>query len=273
VSCKSLQRIAQVLIWVSMRAYLPYLATFASLVLLSGCGSSNDESSTTTSTTKVPDFVAVDGIFSDPNHFEAGTWKGVRAIVTGMGEVAWENLFLIGTDDGENWFTLVGGFDKDGKDFYIDFSSKGGPKNLEGEYANGTITFSDGNKWTRMVDQSCSKILASQILSPSPTNGVYRDVNCSDCGKDSWEKVRFVSDMLGDTTEDHLYIIGSDDGSDFWFATGDVDRTAGTVRVDLSLVDGPIVDASWDAEGISGEGLEWKHLDEPCSGTPTMAHV
>ena len=153
----------------------------------------------------------------------------------------------------------------------IDFSSTGGPKNLDGEYANGTIIFADKNKWTRMVDQSCSKIMAGQIL--SPTSGVYRDVNCSNCGKDSWEKVRFVSDMLGDATEDQLCIIGSDDSSDFGFATGDVDRTAGTVRVDLSLVDGPIVDASWKAEGISGEGLEWKHLVEPCCGTPTVAHV
>ena len=60
------------------------------------------------STTKVPDFVAVDGIFLDPNHFEVGTWKGVRATVTGMGEVGWENLFLIGTDGGEIWFRCEG---------------------------------------------------------------------------------------------------------------------------------------------------------------------
>ena len=61
-----------------------------------------------------------------------------------------DEIVLIGTDDGEEYWSLKGKYvDESAGQFVIDFSPKGGPSDLEGVYQNGLITWSDGNVWTK----------------------------------------------------------------------------------------------------------------------------
>ncbi len=83
----------------------------------------------------------VEGKYSDPNHP-----KGYRLVtVTDSGD-----LKIEGNDSsttGVQW-TLVGKMN--GEDLVIDFSPKGGPKDLPGKFVGDGITFPDGNKWPQL---------------------------------------------------------------------------------------------------------------------------
>ena len=87
-----------------------------------------------------------DGAYSDPNHPNC-----LRVIeVPGAGGMA----KISGTDgnpdcsadvdDGKKW-TLTGKVE--GKNIFVDFSPKGGPKNLKGVWDGTGIKWPDGNKW------------------------------------------------------------------------------------------------------------------------------
>lgn len=77
--------------------------------------------------------------YSDPNHP-----KGYRSITVKGSEVLIE-----GNDDaptGKAW-SLVG--KADGDSILIDFSPKGGPKDLLGKFDGSGIVFPDGNRWPK----------------------------------------------------------------------------------------------------------------------------
>lgn len=99
----------------------------------------------------------VGGFYVDPNHYKDGSFAGTRMISDEAGDVPGTALTLVGSDDGESFWTLSGAFeDKATGAITVDFSPKGGPSNLKGTFANGAITWSDGNQWTRQAVKAAS---------------------------------------------------------------------------------------------------------------------
>jgi hypothetical protein len=109
------------------------------------------------------------GAYADPKHYAGpSSWAGLRFIQEGPAHI----LSLVGTDDGENWWTVQGSCSNppDGPRMSVikfDFSPKGGPKDLTGRavrHDNGTaqIVWPDGNAWTLVPDPS--------LLPPSTGN-------------------------------------------------------------------------------------------------------
>ncbi|GMH71748.1 hypothetical protein TrLO_g6 [Triparma laevis f. longispina] len=88
-----------------------------------------------------------EGVFTDPNH--PGTTRTIKVKVTG-GE---DEVSVVGfdlADDGsqENWGPLKATVD--GTKITVDFSSKGGPSDLTGEWGQqGIIVWGDGNEWPK----------------------------------------------------------------------------------------------------------------------------
>ena len=108
------------------------------------------------------------GAYSDPNHYVAGTYAGMRFIAEGPSTPA-HVLTMVGSDDGVEWWTVNGTCYTDAMDHLtFDFSAKGGPADLKGiaiDYANnGTsvIQWEDGNVWTWMETPSASVAARSQ---------------------------------------------------------------------------------------------------------------
>ena len=83
----------------------------------------------------------VDGIYSDPNHP-----AGFRVV-----RVAKNKLYITLQDDPKGEvIDVVGRKGKNGS-YLIDFSSKGGPKDLAATVEDGKIVFPDGNTWTKKL--------------------------------------------------------------------------------------------------------------------------
>ena len=80
----------------------------------------------------------IEGRYSDPNHP-----KGYRQVT-----LTANTLTIDGSDsskDAQSW--SLKGSTSDGVDLVIDFSPKGGPKDLKGKFVGDGIVFPDGNKW------------------------------------------------------------------------------------------------------------------------------
>lgn len=103
------------------------------------------------------------GDYDDPNH--PGCLRQVKVVgapMRGDGtRSAYPVLEVTGYDgkDGEKMCTTrptradlwkVQGTVRSNTEAVIDFSAKGGPKNLAAKYENGGIVFPDGNKWTKV---------------------------------------------------------------------------------------------------------------------------
>lgn len=86
--------------------------------------------------TKLP---GIDGIYSDPNHP-----AGYRVVRTAGGKI---NVALQDKPKGEV-IELVG--KRKGGGYVIDFSPKGGPKNLGVVVEDGKLVFPDGNAWNKV---------------------------------------------------------------------------------------------------------------------------
>ncbi|GMI14699.1 hypothetical protein TrVE_jg1575 [Triparma verrucosa] len=83
----------------------------------------------------------LEGVYSDPNHP-----KGYRSITTSASK-----LTIEGSDTSKTSKTweLTGSLGE-GDAIVIDFSPKGGPKNLPGKFVGDGIVFPDGNKWPKV---------------------------------------------------------------------------------------------------------------------------
>lgn len=83
--------------------------------------------------------VGVDGIYADPNHP-----AGYRVVRVAKGK-----MYITLQDEPKGEVIEVEG--KKGKNGYlIDFSSKGGPKDIAATVEDGKLVFPDGNAWTKM---------------------------------------------------------------------------------------------------------------------------
>mmetsp|Transcript_34985 Transcript_34985/g.99157 ORF Transcript_34985/g.99157 Transcript_34985/m.99157 type:complete len:151 (-) Transcript_34985:484-936(-) len=109
------------------------------------------------------------GFYTDPNHYEAGSWAGTRMISALQGDAPSSTITLIGSDDGVAFWTLTGSWadEVQGK-LVVDFSPKGGPHDLNGTFScyitaglaeSGSIagqdcriTWQDGNFWSKLAD-------------------------------------------------------------------------------------------------------------------------
>lgn len=82
-----------------------------------------------------------DGIYADPNHptgYRALRIKGSKVFITAQDDPKGEVVELVGKSKGKG--SLV-----------IDFSPKGGPKNLAATVSEGKLVFPDGNSWTKKL--------------------------------------------------------------------------------------------------------------------------
>jgi len=96
------------------------------------------------------------GAYIDLKHYkDSKSFAGMRFIAEG-GHSPKHKLTMVGTDDGETWFTLLGSCSGKGmQDISFDFSPKGGPEKLDGvastqEDGKAIITWPDGNVWHRV---------------------------------------------------------------------------------------------------------------------------
>ena len=95
-------------------------------------------------------------MFIDPNHYEAGTFKGVRMISDSNSKNSLNQITLLGSDDGINFWKLAGRWtNKDTGALEIDFSPKQGPSDLSGKFecvseSACKITWVDDNFWTKI---------------------------------------------------------------------------------------------------------------------------
>lgn len=199
----------------------------------------------------------ISAYFRDPKHYKEGTFAGSRFVTTKAGDKETDDITLIGSDDGVNFWTLHGKQAQTRCDIVVDFSPKGGPASLSGRYEPETkaIVWSDTNFWNEInipdfawgTDSATDKEIA----------GVY-------WGSDSikpktWAGVRMISDSEGDKKGDDLTLIGTDDGKSFWMlkgkSTGTVDGKAG-ITVDFSPVGGAISSSGTFANGE----ISWKYI-------------
>jgi len=177
------------------------------------------------------------GFYVDPNHYSAGSFAGTRMISDQQGDTPGSTLTLVGSDDGSSFWKIEGQWtDKAQGKLTVDFSPKGGPSGLTGTFAQGKITWQDGNHWSRQATPTFS---TEDDTSPEfLIGGFYADPNHYQSG--SFAGTRMISDKQGDTAGDVLTLVGSDDGTQFWTLTGHwTDKAAGKISVDFSPKGGP----------------------------------
>jgi len=222
----------------------------------------------------------IDGIYNDPNYYQAGTFAGLRAVVTGIGTSAYTDLFLIGSDDGEVFYALNGAFDKDGEVFRVDFSPNGGPGALVANYANGVITWENNSTWIRMPNQACADQfdLNSNDQSDQSANTAIGGVFMSSTSR-GWDSVRFVTNTFNGTVLDQLLVIGSNNGRDFWFQYGSLNQENTAVTFDVAAIDGR-ASVTCDVEALrircpldSVFGTDWVKTAVPCGSSSNSTVV
>lgn len=103
-------------------------------------------------------FRSIDGKYSDPNHpgcvRALDSTSKTEAHVVGVDPAAGQS-HCSGSSD-QSWGPLDAILN--GSHIIVDFSPKGGPKNLSGVFVPLTskIEWSDGNHWTRLEAKTCS---------------------------------------------------------------------------------------------------------------------
>jgi len=163
------------------------------------------------------------GSYSDPNH------PGMaRKIYPLPGED--DQVLIKGTDDGSSFWMLTAEPHDD--TIVIDFSSKGGPADLEGKWDGSGIAFPDGNKWTKITNE-----LLSGLYADPEHPGMERRVYAMESGS--------------------LMIKGTDDGNNYWVLTGKPKED--TVHIDFSPKGGPTdLAGKWDGSGlVFPDGNKW----------------
>lgn len=176
------------------------------------------------------------GFVVDPNHFAAGSLAGTRFMTDRVGDKPTGHVKLIGSDDGVSFWSLDGM--RTGASITVDFSPKGGPSGLTGQWADGSIKWEDGNQWTFEATPPFEVKDANKGV--LDVGGLYKDPNHFSAASPSFAGTRMISDEQGDAPGDKIFIIGSDDGAAFWSLCGRyTDKTTGALVVDFSPKGGP----------------------------------
>jgi len=129
---------------------------------------------------------------------------------------------MIGTDDGSSWWMLKGSCSGPRMtQISFDFSSKGGPPDLTGTWSMAdfveSITWPDGNAWTTTPPTADSAAGVYDIIHTTATNtwhGIFLDA--AHYVPDTYAGVR----VLAETPQHTLHLVGSDDGTSWWYLAG-----------------------------------------------------
>lgn len=180
----------------------------------------------------------IGAVYSDPFHAIKESWGGIRVIASS----ASGDVTVVGCDDGEHFWTLLGKFNNAPK-LDIDFSPKAPRVGLLAATARDAyLEFADGNKWGKLLGELGTADDASPAI-----NGVYFDPALKVAG--SFAGLRVISDRLGKTQRDELVVVGTDDGETFWAVAGGT-CVAGAFKAGTfsgNLADGvlDLDDATW----------------------------
>lgn len=156
---------------------------------------------------------AVGGFYIDPNHYKEGTLAGTR-MISSVGRKG--QIVLIGSDDGTEFWKLIGKSSGSCGSFAIDFSPKGGPPDAVSSYEDGFLKFGDGNAWKKKVKREPLEATGWS----TDIGGFYTDPNHYHDKDMSWAGTRYVSQKEGNESSDKISIVGSDDGTDFYALSG-----------------------------------------------------
>jgi hypothetical protein len=101
--------------------------------------------------TKHAAFNDVNGLYVDASIYKPGSssFAGIRVISDRLGKIMRDEICIVGTDDGDEWWSMSGGafLDKAKGKFQV------GP--LSGTCHNGTIQLDDGKgEWKKMASKS-----------------------------------------------------------------------------------------------------------------------
>lgn len=96
---------------------------------------------------------AIGGYYLDPPVAKGRSgFAGIRMVSDLQGDLPGDVLTFVGSDDGANFWSVRGKWlQKDQGKFIVDFSPKGGPKDLQGTFWSGKIFWADGNAWSRQA--------------------------------------------------------------------------------------------------------------------------
>ena len=94
-------------------------------------------------------FNEVNGLYVDLSIYKPGSFAGIRVISDRLGKFLRDEICVVGTDDGEEWWSMDGGafVDKSTGKFRV------GPL-IVGTSNNGTIRLEGGTEWIKMVPKS-----------------------------------------------------------------------------------------------------------------------
>jgi len=198
----------------------------------------------------------IGGVFTDPNHYKPGTLAGVRMISGNRVNAPSSDITLVGSDDGETFWTLHGTFTSAARSaLVIDFSPKGGPAGLMGAYVGGRITFQDGNQWSKLAAPEAALVTVQG--GGVDLGGFYTDPNHYKQG--TFAGTRMVSGLQGDAPSESVMLVGSDDGAAFWTILGHFTSEAhDALEIDFSPKGGPKLAATFaDGRITFADGNAW----------------
>lgn len=174
------------------------------------------------------------GFYVDPNHYSGDTYAGTRMIADHPAHGTAEEITMVGSDDGRNFWTVNGRFTSVSKgELVLDLSTKGGPKSLSGkfdsEHGKPKIRWPDGNQWDRKYEPPLPANTPSGLA--GEVGGFYTDPNHYMEG--TFTGTRFVSCPSGGI----VTLVGTDDGDHFWAVPGTY--SGDSITVDFSSKGGP----------------------------------
>jgi hypothetical protein len=98
--------------------------------------------------TKHDAFNNVNGMYIDPSIYKPGSFAGIRVVSDRLGKFIRDEICVVGTDDGEEWWMMEGGA------FTTKSLGKFSIGSLSGKVDNGTVKFEDGKEWTKMAPKT-----------------------------------------------------------------------------------------------------------------------
>ena len=102
-------------------------------------------------------FNDVNGLYMDPSICKPGSFAGIRVVSDRLGKIMRDEICLIGTDDGIDWWAMEGGAFTDKATGAFSVGS------LSCICHNGIIKFGDGNRWVKMAVKTDFHSLPKEI--------------------------------------------------------------------------------------------------------------
>lgn len=218
---------------------------------------------------------AIGSLYLDKSMSTGDSLAGWRLVTDDEGIVASNNITIVGTDDGHDWWNVRGYYtDKDNGKFIANFVHRDGAKGdydfqvLEGTVGDDGITFNasmapklGSTQWASVKDSNV-ELVESKLTVTSKPGGLYKDDK--KYVKGTLQGIR----MIADNYWPNLTITGTDDGVLFWKIQGYWDAVPGQFVVDMSPLDGPTnVTAHPNGNVLTwGDGNFWQKMNASGAG-------